>query len=352
MSKSILSLVALALIATISSCKKQVEEAHHAPLVKTTTATVNNLSENHNYPGIVKPQDDLSISFRINGQIESLLDKSGTEVRKGDLLAKLDSHDYEVNMKAALAAYQQSDNEFNRIKQLYASKTISPNDFEKAEAAHKVVLSKYQAAKDALEYTNIRAPFDGYIQNIYHQKGEIVQAGMPVISFISKNTLKVEVFLPFRDFERIDSLTGSWLEINGKHINLELGSISQQANAAQLYKAEFIIQPKDAAEHKIVAGKNCQVRLTFSSPDIEKTVSIPLSAIMNSNNEASVWVLEKQNIAKKVNIKIRNIDHDKVTVSGINEGQQVVISGIHSIKEGETVSIMSAPSKTNIGGML
>ena len=46
MSKSILSLVALALIATISSCKKQVEEAHHAPLVKTTTATVNNLGEN------------------------------------------------------------------------------------------------------------------------------------------------------------------------------------------------------------------------------------------------------------------------------------------------------------------
>lgn len=73
---------------------------------------------------------------------------------------------------------------------------------------------------------------------------------------------------------------------------------------------------------------------------------------MNSNNETSVWILEKQNIAKKVNIKIRNIDHDKVTVSGINEGQQVVISGIHSIKEGETVSIMSAPSKTNIGGML
>ena len=57
MSKSILSLVALALIATISSCKKQVEEAHHAPLVKTTTATVNNLSENHNYPGIVRPQN-------------------------------------------------------------------------------------------------------------------------------------------------------------------------------------------------------------------------------------------------------------------------------------------------------
>lgn len=351
MSKSILSVIALAVIAAMSSCKEPETEVQRVPLVKTIAVKANGLSERRDYPGIIKPQDELSIAFRVNGQIKSILDKSGMEVRKSELLAALDAHDYEVNLDAALAAYKQSNNEFERIKQLYESKTISPNDFEKAEAAHRVASSKYQAAKDASGYTRIQAPFDGYVQNVYHERGEIVQAGMPVMSYISKNALKVEVFLPFCDYERMENLTESQMEVNGKSVPLKLGSISRQANAAQLYKAEFHIQPGEA-DDMVIAGKNCQVRLTFSASSEENIVRIPLSAIMSVNNEAFVWVLENQNITTKASVKIRNIDHDEAVVSGLKAGQQVVTSGIHVIKEGDTVKIMPAQSKTNIGGML
>lgn len=126
MSKSILNVIALAVIAAMSSCKEPVTEVQRVPLVKTIAVKNNGLSERRDYPGIIKPQDELSIAFRVSGQIQSILDKSGMEVRKGELLAVLDSHDYEVNLDAALAAYKQSNNEFERIKQLYESKTISP----------------------------------------------------------------------------------------------------------------------------------------------------------------------------------------------------------------------------------
>lgn len=351
MSKSILSLFAVAAMVATSSCKEQIVEAQPVPLVKTMVVEAGGQSECVDYPAIIKPQDELSIAFRVNGQIEMMLDKSGMEVKKGALLATLDAHDYEVSLEAASAAYRQSDNEFARIKQLYDSKTISPNDFEKAEATHKVVCSKYQAARDAFEYTKIQAPFDGYIQNVYHQKGEVVQAGMPVMSFISKQAMKVEVFLPFRDYERMDSLIDSRLEMSGEYFTLQFGSISHQANAAQLYKAEFHIFPDDI-DGKIVAGKNCQVKLTFASSTETGRVRVPLSAVMNVGNEASVWVVDNQNIVAKVGVKIWNIDHDMATVSGLKVGQQVVTSGIHVIKEGEAVKIMPAPSKTNIGGML
>lgn len=351
MPKSVFSLFALALIATMSSCKEQVTESPKVPLVKTQTIVINSPADSHDYPGIIKPQDELSIAFKVNGQIKSILDKSGMEVKKGGMLVSLDSHDYKVSLNATQAAYKQSKNEFERVKQLYAAKSISPNDFEKAEAAHQVVCSKYQAAKDAFEYTRIQAPFDGYIQNVYHQKGEIVQAGIPVMTFISKNVQKVEVFLPFRDFERIGSLKESKMDINGNYIDLKLGSICHQANAAQLYKAEFHILPNDMS-NKIVAGKNCQVRLTFSTTNENDAARIPLSAIMNINNETSVWILENQNIATKVSVKIRSVDHNMATVSGLKTGQQIVTSGIHTIKEGEAVKIMPAPSETNIGGML
>lgn len=351
MSKSTFSLIALAVIATMSSCKEQATEVPPVPLVKTMTVASDDQSEHHEYPGIIKPEEELAIAFKVNGQIKTLLDKSGMEVRKGGTLASLDPHDYEVSLEAARAAYNQSDNEFKRIQQLYESKTLSPNDFEKAEAAHQVVRSKYQAAKDAFEYTQVKAPFDGYIQNIYHQEGEIVQAGIPVMTFISKKALKVEIFLPFRDYERIGNLTECYLEGYGKQASLKLVNISRQANAAQLYKAEFHVRQEDT-DNSLVAGKNCRVRLVFSSTGTDNTVRIPLSAIMNTNNETSVWVLDNQHIATKVSVKIRNIDHQQATVYGLKSGQQIVTSGIHTIKEGESVHIMTAPSQTNVGGML
>lgn len=352
MAKSTISLVALTFMVIMHSCKEQTTETRHTPLVRTITVAAHNPNESQCYPGIIKPEKEISISFKVNGQIKYILDKPGEEVRKGDLIASLDPLDYEINLEAATASYKQSNSEFERIQQLNNSKTISPNDFEKAAASHKITYSKYQAARNAVEYTKIQAPFDGYVQSIYHQKGENVQASMPVISFISKKNMKVEVFLPFRDYKRIRELSESYLIVDGKHIELKLSSISQQANAAQLYKAEFHIPANGTLDRNIAAGKNCQVRLIFLTAEKENTACIPLSAIMNNNNETAVWVLGNQNIVTKVRIKIRNIDHNQATVLGIKEGQQVITSGVHSVNEGDTVTVMPAQSKTNIGGML
>ena len=133
MSKSVISLLAFAIIVAMSSCEKRVTETVRIPLVRTETVVSKEETESREYPGIIKPQDDLAIAFKVNGQLTSVLDKLGMEVRKGDLLAALDDHDYQVSLDAAQASYKQSEKEFDRVKQLYASKTISPNDFEKAE---------------------------------------------------------------------------------------------------------------------------------------------------------------------------------------------------------------------------
>ncbi len=351
MSKSVLNLFALAIAVITNSCGEHVNKSPNVPLVKVEKVQINGKVENHDYPGIIKPQNEVAIAFKVNGQLKAILNKSGMEVKKGGTLALLDSHDYKVSLNAAEAAYAQSGKEFERIKQLYVSKTVSPNDYEKAEAAHQAMRSKYQAAKDAYRYTEVKAPFDGYIQNIYHQKGEIIQAGMPIMSFISKNSLKVELFLPFCDYEKISNLTKARLILNEKSVELKLESISHQANAAQLYKAEFFIGT-DNLDNDIVAGKNCQVRLSFTSSTDDNTAHIPVSAITNVNNKSMVWVLSNQNIVNKVPVKIKSVNHDMANVTGLENGQQIVTSGIHSIKEGSKVRIMPKPSKTNIGGML
>ena len=94
------------------------------------------------------------------------------------------------------------------------------------------------------------------------------------------------------------------------------------------------------------------MRLSFTSSTDDNTAQIPVSAITNVNNKSMVWVLSNQNIVNKVPVKIKSVNHDMANVTGLENGQQIVTSGIHSIKEGSKVRIMPKPSKTNIGGML
>ena len=351
MSKSILNLCALALLTMMCSCEEQTVTQRNVLLVRAEPVVMDEKMEIHDYPGLVKPQEELAVSFKVSGQIKTLVDKEGTEVRKGSLLASLDSRDYKVSLEAARAAYEQSAKEFGRIRQLYDSKTISPNDYEKAEAAHQVVQAKYQAASDACEYTHVVAPFDGYVQSVYHREGEVVQAGMPVLTLISKNACKVEIFLPYRDYERIDCLRDARLIVDGKSCGIELSGLSHQANAAQLYKAEFEVKSGEEAR-SMVAGKNCSVELSFSTENKAQTAIIPVSAIKESKGAASVWVLDSHNKVSKSGVKIQHISHDKACVVGLREGQRVVTSGVNAVKEGDAVEVMPVSSKTNVGGML
>ena len=94
MSKSVISLLAFAIIVAMSSCEKRVTETVRIPLVRTEMVVSEEETESREYPGIIKPQDDLAIAFKVNGQLTSVLDKPGMEIRKGDLLAALDDRRY------------------------------------------------------------------------------------------------------------------------------------------------------------------------------------------------------------------------------------------------------------------
>ena len=79
-----------------NSCGEHVNKSPNVPLVKVEKVQINGKVENHDYPGIIKPQNEVAIAFKVNGQLKAILNKSGMEVKKGGTLALLDSHDYKV----------------------------------------------------------------------------------------------------------------------------------------------------------------------------------------------------------------------------------------------------------------
>lgn len=338
------------LILLFSSCSSTENKNKQVPLVKIDTvktfATVYEVS----YPGIIKPEDNLSLAFRVNGQLMDVLDKEGMSVKKGALIASIDVHDYEVQLMAAEAAYMQAKKEFARVTELHEAKTVSPNDYEKAQATFKQVEAKYQATKDAVSYTQLRAPFDGYIQNIYHHGKEIVQAGTPIVGFISANRFEAEINIPVQDYKKQSERKGAKLLIGNLPIEMQMKSISKQANTNQLYKMRFVI-PQIQSSEPLTAGMNCKVILSYEGGE-KNSVSIPVSAIRKINGKSCVWKVDADMKVNENPVTILNIDHTCATVTGLEDNDRIVVTGINELTEGQTVEEIPSVSDTNIGDML
>ncbi len=178
-----------------------------------------NKKENSNeltlYGNIEIRQVDLS--FQVGGQIEKMLKEEGDYVKKGELLATLDSKDYKSNLDKAdadvlktLALKNDAEDKFNRNAPLVGDETISKQDFEtltnvknKSEADYKGALAQKELAKNQLGYTKIYAPENGIITVRVQENGATVSKGQPVYTMAKTKPVWIRAYVNETDLGNI-----------------------------------------------------------------------------------------------------------------------------------------------------
>lgn len=178
-----------------------------------------NKKENSNeltlYGNIEIRQVDLS--FQVGGQIEKMLKEEGDYVKKGELLATLDSKDYKSNLDKAdadvlktLALKNDAEDKLNRNAPLVGDETISKQDFEtltnvknKSEADYKGALAQKELAKNQLGYTKIYAPENGIITVRVQENGATVSKGQPVYTMAKTKPVWIRAYVNETDLGNI-----------------------------------------------------------------------------------------------------------------------------------------------------
>ena len=177
----------------LSSCAQRAREAKGHQTVKIDTVVSADKQTFLQFPGKVKAAQDISLAFRVSGTISKIHVKDGARVQEGQLLAELDPTDYQVQLDATEAEYQQIKAEAERVMALYKDNGTTPNANDKAVYGLKQITAKYKHHKDQLAYTRLYAPFNGYVQKRLFEAHETIGAGMPVIAMISGGTPEVEI---------------------------------------------------------------------------------------------------------------------------------------------------------------
>ena len=350
--KNLLFLLFCAL--TIVACRNSAEQ----PLVKTVKVVKPEclgMEADKQFSGIVKEARDVNVGFKTGGQIERIYVKEGDYVRKGQLIAMLDTKDYRLGVEASQIQYDQLKAEVGRLKVLADARNVSGNDYEKALAGLRQVGVKLQSDKNQLSYCVLRSPSDGYVQQRNYEVGEMVQAGSPIVNILDVNGMEVEVDIPavlyankekLRDFSCTSSIDESMV------YSLHLVSITPKANNSQLYtmKLAFV-----GSKGKLTSGMNVNVRMKMSEKTAaDNIVALPVNALFRMDGKNYVWLVEKDNtvLRKQVSVGSFNQDGKVVIKDGLYGNETVVCAGVHHLTERQKVRILNAASKTNVGDIL
>lgn len=339
-----------------TGCKHEKGQKEVIKTVKTETAVTYGEKETVSFPGKVKAASEASLSFRISGPIERINVTEGQWVRKGEVLAEMDPRDYAVQFSATEAEYNQVKAEAERVISLYEKQSVSENDYDKAVSGLQQITAKYNAHRNALSDTKLRAPFDGYIQKRYFDKNETIAAGMPLFSMFSAATPEVEINIPAGEFirrDRFDSYYGYFELYPNRIFPLELISINRKANLNQLYTVRFRMKDEGTSQTP-TPGMSAMVTIRFK-PGNTAFVTIPVTAVFEKEHLPAVWVYDgaQQKISAR-NIKISGMSANGsfVVSEGLKSGETVVTAGVHKLSDGEKVKLLPQATETNVGGLL
>lgn len=320
-------------------------------------------SEIRTFPGKVVESKKANLAFRISAPIEKILVEEGEYVKSGQVIATLDSRDYQLQLEAAKAQYEQITSEVARIKTLYKKGNISENDYEKAESGLKLIQAKYQSAQNALKDIKLVAPYSGFIQEIYFQTGEIVKAGLPVITLIGDENFQIECDIPavvYSNRDKFESFSVI-LETNPTlNIPLELVNIKHKSNLNSLYHVYFKIEGNQQPDLRLAVGMACEVEISYALEynEDEQIIKVPIQSIIEESEVNYVWLCTADSAGEfrvnKKQIKVVGIDESGFALisNGLEIGSNIVKAGIYGLNEGQIVKPVEEITPTNYGGLL
>jgi len=258
--------VLLLIVLSIGSAKGWFGKKGNAKKVFTEKVKKVDIIETVTGSGKIQPEKEVKISSDVSGEIIALPVKEGEQVKKGDLLVKINPDLYQSglerakasvnNAKASLeqakARLTSAQDEFKRSKSLYEKGIVSKADFQKAETNYKVAQATYNSAKfslqsayanlkeaqDNLQRTTIYSPISGTISALNVETGERVvgtkqMTGTEIMRIANLNNMEAVVDINENDIVKIKVGDSANVEVDAYMNDKFKGVITEIANSAQ-----------------------------------------------------------------------------------------------------------------------
>jgi len=315
----ILSTIVL-LIACTTEKKEQEKKQEAIKSVFAVNVKAKNQNQNRVFNALASSNHQIKLSFKVQGNINYFKYQIGDEVKKAELIAKLDSKPYELKVsqvKYALsegkAALQNSKSIYERTKRLYINQNASISDIDNARASFNASNAKVQNIKKELEfaklqlsYTKLYAPMSGYISGKYVQENENVNTGTPIVLLSDKVVDEVKVQVPENYINKIkkdDLVKVKFDSLDSNRIFSARISEISKFTASNTKTYQVTVKIKNSS-NLIKSGMSADVYFKDIHSKDNNSYIVPSNCVLNDNDGYFVYVLVKEKDLYKVKRKI------------------------------------------------
>lgn len=344
--KAVIVIAAIAVLTAITKLPERKRQAPptEAPPVNVSVMTViaePQLADTFDLPAVVEPNRIVTVSTEVEGRIERIPLKKGDSVRHGDLLIQLNADLLRPLFEVADAQAKRDQIEFDRMTNLVEQDATPRRDLD--DAATQLAISKatLEEVSARLDRTRILAPTTGFLNDLFVEEGEYVQAGTAVAELVETDTVKVVVEVPERDiaFFDIGREAEVFVDVKGEQKSLtgKITFISGLADArTRSTRLEISLENK---EQLLRSGQIVLVHLTRQI--LKDAIMVPLLAVIPMEESETVYVVNSiQAVRREVDLGF--IKGDRVQVkSGLEAGDRLIIAGHRFIAPGQKVNVVS-----------
>lgn len=310
--------------------------------------------------GSVQPERRADLRAEVSAIVLQVLRENGDVVRRGDLLVRLDDTairdglaSAESAARAASQAYEQAERQFQRMTTLRASGMASAQQLEDAEVRRNNAQSELESAKTRvvqarqfLQRTEVRAPFDGVVSDRKVSAGDTAQVGKELVKVIDPASMRFEGLVSADNVGSVSPGQAVTFRVNGYPDQVFTGKVRRMNPAANATtrQVEVLVDFTGRTQPRL-AGLYAEGHVETSSAD---GITLPATALVRDGDRASAWRV-KDGKLQKVALAVGERDPrtgDWVLKDGLAEGDQVIRHPNALLKDGQLVQAATPPAPT------
>lgn len=358
--------------------------------VKTTAVAETPFGETVTANGTLAAFDQTTVSVKVPGRVRTISVDLGSVVRRGQVIAQVDSQDYHLRVQQAEAAFAQArarlglslegsddridpeqtstvrqaravydEAKFNRDRaaRLVEQGVIAKAEFDSANAAFKVAEGRYQdayeevrnrqgilaqrkseldLARQQLKDTSVVAPLDGVVQEKRASVGEYMAAGAPVVNIVRMDPLRLRAEIPERESRTVRTGQDVRVTVEGD-TNVYLGKIMRLSPVIAEQNRMLLVEADVRNNGTLRPGSFAHAEIVTN--DAKMAVTVPNNAIVTfAGIEKVILVQNGKALERPITTGRRSPEFTEI-VAGVNVGEKVIVDP-GNLQSGQAVEVV------------
>jgi RND family efflux transporter MFP subunit len=339
----LIHLLLIGITLSIFGCSNHsTDQGSNAIRVEVEQAKIADGAQDIAYSGTIEESVTIPLSFSSIGTVSQVFVSEGSAVKKGQLLATLDSTTYRNAYAMAHSTEQQAEDAYNRLTPMHKNGNLPEIKYVEVETGLQQAKAAAAIARKSLDDCNLYATTDGFVGRRSIDPGMATVPGIASITLVKIAKVYARVSVPENEIALIKK---------GNKAKIMIGALGNQVHTGTVEETGVVADPL-AHSYRIKIGienKNLEIKpgmicnVTLENIDAPRGVVVPAGAVMvDETGKNFVYVISSQHRASRKNVITGSLLNNGIEIiDGVQANESVVVKGQHKLVDNALVQIVN-----------